>query len=544
MSVIISGKLAKEIDRVAINDMGISSFLLMERASKALSEAVKEMGAELGIKKEELRLLFLCGTGNNGADGLCCADILYKEGYKSIRIMAAGDMQRCTEEFRFHENELLRSGISVRPFADGDDLDLLTDRDSSKEVKAPDIIVDALFGIGLRRRVEAGPQLSLIKLMNDLKKEYGSRIISADIPSGIDADKGADMCDPVEPVRADATVSFGYGKIGLYMGRGPAYSGRIKIAAIGYPKDILERIPHDAEDVIECSDEDLDRSRYKLKHRGPNANKSSYGKLLIIAGSEGMAGAAFLCGAAAFRSGIGMVRYLGPSSNRSILQILLPEAMYDSYEDCNIGERLRAAYAWADHIVVGPGLSTNAESLELMEALAKLWQESEGDKKLLLIDADGLNILAKRPELKNQLYGERTVITPHVGEMARLTGSSIDDIKADILKAASSHAVSEKVNVVLKDAATAIAFAKGGCRINVTGSAALAKAGSGDVLSGIIAGTCAVLKDDIESALPLAVYIHGLSGSAAAKLRSEHGTLAREVADVVPQVIDSLTEKI
>ncbi len=549
--MIVKGSFAKRIDRYAIKELGISSLKLMEGASEALSREVMAMAADISCRPKELSLAFFCGTGNNGADGLNCADILYKEGFKHINIIAAGDPKKRTDEFLFHEERLREQGIELSFFQPEDmGEDICCSREGQAELlkedgdillmegKRPDIIIDAVFGIGLRRRVE-GVQLRLIELMNGLRRD-GARIVAADVPSGIDADLGLDMCAPGTAVKADVTVSFGYGKTGLYLGDGPSHSGRIVTADIGYPEWILEKVPHNDEDMIETSEDSIEKFQYKLKHRGPDANKGSYGKFLVIAGSKGMAGAAYLSGLSAFRSGAGMIRYFGPEENRSILQTLLPEAMYTSFMGEDMRDKLREAFIWADHFILGPGLSVSENAKELLECFSELWAEGASEKRLLLIDADGLNILAGERRLQERLFGEKTVITPHVGEMARLTKKSIPEIKKDLMGIAKDYAAASHVNVVLKDAYTAIADVKGSCCLNTAGSAALAKAGSGDVLSGTIGGICAVLGDDIPRALPAAVYIHAKAGERAGEVFSEHGTLARDVAECIPKVFMEL----
>ena len=533
MSLLVSGTFAKEIDRYAIDRLGIPSLRLMERASRALADEAERMLGELG-KAREPHISFFCGTGNNGADGLCCAFMLLERGYQDIDITVTGKRDKRTEEFIFHEGRLKAAGIDINYYEESG---RLTEYDPDEY--APDMAVDALFGIGLKREVR-GAFLETIDFINELKVSWGSRIISADVPSGLDSDRGLNMCGDRPPVKADLTVTFGFAKTGLFLGGGQAVSGRVITADIGYPEGITEYIPHNNTDIIEITDEKIDKFRYRLKHRGPNANKSTYKKLLLLAGSRGMAGAAYLSGLAALRSGIGMVRYFGPEENRIILQTLLPEAMYESFGKELQFEGLNAAFSWADCYLLGPGLSVSKESEELVRAFARLWQEKREDKSFLIIDADGLNILAGAPELRKLLFSEKTVITPHVGEMARLTGSSISDIKSDLLGAAEKLAHSEGVNVILKDAVTAAACADGSLSLNIKGSAALAKAGSGDVLSGTVAGISAVLGGRLEDSLPIAVYIHGMAGAAAAGQDSEHGVLAREVADSIPKVMGSL----
>ena len=534
MSVLVSGAFAKRIDRYAIDELGIPSLELMARAAEGLAAETERLADKHfpDKKRQDVSILFLCGTGNNGADGLNAAHILSGHGFREIRIGVLGDRRRCTEEFRFHERALEEAGMALT----------WIDSVSGDEAGTPDIVVDALFGIGLSRPVE-GRFLELIGLINELR-DRGSLIISADVPSGLDSDLGHNMCGPSMPVRAHETVTFGFDKTGLWLGMGLSVRGELCQVDIGYEPDICSRIPHDIYDVIETTDIEQEDIKCKLRRRGLNANKSTYGKLLIIGGSRGMAGAAYLSGLAAYRSGMGMVRYLGPECNRSILQTLLPEAMYDSCDEVSresILKVMRPAFDWADHFVLGPGLSRSEEAELMVRTFAELW--SEAQKKLLVLDADGLNFLAAHEKLSGMLLGPRTVITPHVGEMARLVPESIADIKADPLRIARDYALTHHVNVILKDAVTVTADAEGKLHINTEGSAALSKAGSGDVLTGAVAGVCAVLGDDISKALPAAVCLHGLAGRLGAEGISEHGSLARDTADALPRAFLTFQEE-
>ena len=287
-----------------------------------------------------------------------------------------------------------------------------------------------------------------------------------------------------------------------------------------------------------------------FRRRDPSANKGSYGKLLIAGGSCGMAGAAFLSGLAAFRTGVGMVRFCGPSCNREILQMLLPEAMYtcmdilcdaerpeaergsgpESVPDASAAE---AALDWADMLILGPGLSVSAEAQRRMEFFGQL--AAKRQPALLLIDADGLNLIAAHHMEQIFYQGSNVILTPHAGEMARLTASDVASVKKNSVKTASEYAVRYGVTVVLKDSSTVIAGADGRTAVMDSGSAALSKAGSGDVLAGTIAGTAAVLMEKKGKNVPAfdaaaaGVYLHGTAGARAAEQFGENGILARDI---------------
>ncbi len=293
----------------------------------------------------------------------------------------------------------------------------------------------------------------------------------------------------------------------------------------------------------------LDKHGGELVKRDINANKGTYGRLLIIAGSKGMAGAAYLCGLAAFKTGVGMVKYLGPEENRAILQTLLPEAMYESisYAEEKFSGRISNisdCLSWADALILGPGLSKSDEARNLMR---QIFTGKNADiikrLRLAVIDADALNIIAEEG-LDLSMLTERSrsnvVITPHAAEMARLVNAfsgknalKVKDIKNDPEGCAADFSMRFNVTVVLKDAKTTIAEAA--LRSEIirisSGSPAMAKAGSGDVLCGFIAGVSAVLLWDLKDSVPLAVYMHGRAGSMAAQKKGVHSILARDIAE-------------
>lgn len=292
----------------------------------------------------------------------------------------------------------------------------------------------------------------------------------------------------------------------------------------------------------------IEDNRKLLTERDPSANKGTYGKLLVIGGSRGMAGAAYLTSLAAFRTGIGMVKVFGPECNRFILQTALPEAMYESMEagDGSISEEALAdSISWADYVVAGPGLSKSEEAKSLIRLMSS---ESIGallkQKRMLLIDADALNIIS---ELIKEQGDERgtamfrlccnTVITPHIGEMSRLTGLSIADIKKRQSETAADFAGEYGITVVLKDACTAVA-SQSGERLISSGCGAMAKAGSGDVLCGFAAGITAVLGGNTEDSIPLAVWLHGRAGCIAADEKGCHGILAEDIANAAPAAMN------
>ncbi len=341
----------------------------------------------------------------------------------------------------------------------------------------------------------------------------------------------------------------------------------------------------------------------KLAVRDRNANKGTYGKLLIIAGSRGMAGAAFLNGLAAYRMGTGMVKYFGTEDNRIILQTLLPEAMYESWEheevsrhkketahekceDCEANlknaqkcpaeyidiDKLKENLDWADYVIIGPGLSKSRAAREIIRLIFKPEiTERLHEKRLVILDADALNIIAdeglnlslfgckrqNEPEYHDEnnateqkLTVSNVVITPHAAEMARLIKSVADkaggelasftdiaSIKKSPETAARLYGRLHGINVILKNAETVIYLSNGRTLVSDSGCAAMAKAGSGDVLCGFVAGTAAILNEGIADALPMAVFMHGMAGSIAAGKKGVHSILARDIAEAAGKAI-------
>ena len=281
----------------------------------------------------------------------------------------------------------------------------------------------------------------------------------------------------------------------------------------------------------------LDETALKyIPDRKKNANKGSYGHVLVIAGSTGMSGAAFLSAMAAYRSGAGLVRIFTVNKNRTILQTLLPEAIITTYDEREAFEnkegfigKVKKCLDWSSVVVLGPGLSTDYYAKTIVEyVLSECYVP-------MIIDADALNIIAA-DNILTKYYTDNVIITPHIGEMYRLINISIDEILSEPVKYAGEYASKYGITVVLKSHQSVIA-AKDDIFINKSGSAAMAKAGSGDVLCGIIAGMfCLGIEDDM--AVALGVFIHGMAGSLAGRKYGEHSILAREIIDNIGEVLN------
>ncbi len=473
METILTAASMAAADKYSI-DKGIPSLVLMERAALSVKNVLYDN--EIDVSK----VLVVCGTGNNAADGVALARLLTEDGY---------------------EPELLLLGD---PDKYSDDLNVQLDIASNYDIKIVkrfraqnySLIVDAIFGIGLKRDI-TGDYASVINKIND----GDTPVISIDIPSGLDADNG-DIKGTA--VSADLTVTFQYAKAGQLIKNGPALCGDLYIENIG----ILPESPLPQDEYFAITEDDLDL----LPARNESGNKGDFGKLLVIAGCEDICGAAYLCACAALRSGIGMVKIFTHSANRTALCTLLPEALITTYEGCTEDlSKLKKDLEWADAVVCGPGIGTGDFAKALVKELLAV------NTLPLILDADALNIIAGTGlQLLRGLKCSCTV-TPHIGEMSRLTGLTVSDIKKDPLTVAARFAEADHVTCVLKDACTVTAYPAGLLFINTSGCSALATAGSGDVLSGMIAGYIAKYRHEALPLEAMAVYRHGTIGEDAAE---------------------------
>lgn len=504
--------LMKWIDSYTINQKGIPSCVLMERAALAVAEEIEKRA---GLNE---KVLVVCGSGNNGGDGIAIARILKLQGYH-VDVFLAGKIEKMTEETRMQYQIALNYHVS---FVNNIQWNEYT------------TIVDAIFGVGLARDIE-GTYRELIDHMN----HASAYKVAVDIPSGIHGDSG---CVLGIAFQADVTVTFAYMKHGLCLYPGKMFAGEVIVADIGIYFD-KERV--DIQDVhyLEMSDFEM------FPARVPYGNKGTFGKVLIVAGSKGMCGAAYMAAAGALAGGAGMVKIATAEENRIPLQTLLPEAMLscDFSEDEN-----RKNLDWCDVIVIGPGLGTSMEAAACVE-----WYLKNGAKcdKTVILDADGLNLLSGHTEWK-ELLPKNLIITPHLGEMSRLTGISIVDIKKDLIGSARKYAKEISAVCVLKDACTVIADGMNEVYLNLSGNAGMATAGSGDVLAGILAAVCCMylpsfiqktLNVSNESAtIPfvslckqaaLGVMLHGCSGDKAAERKGMYSMTARDIIDYIPYVL-------
>ena len=480
----------KNTDTYTMSEMGIPGIVLMERAAYNLAYELT-----LHVKKTD-RIIAVCGSGNNGGDGIAAARILHLMGY-CCDVLLVRDGDGLTQETKQQLMIAQNTGVVVYDYEDSGRI----------QFSSYNAIIDAIFGIGLSREIR-DTYRSLIHQMND----SGVLVISADIPSGIDADTGTVHG---VAVKADVTVSFGYGKPGLYLYPGASYAGRVMVTEIGF-------VPCGAPEYKMFAYEKL--SELPLPDRKANSHKGSYGKILVIAGFEEMSGACCMAAEAAYRCGAGLVRVFTSEDSKRALQARTPELMVSSYEKAHWETELAERIAWSDVIVIGPGLGTGSFARRALELVLS------AKEKQVVFDADALNLL----EGNINCVPAGSVLTPHMAELSRLLGIPVEEIKKDRIGVLKNHGIREDIVLICKDARTIIFQGKRIC-INLNGNSGMATGGSGDVLSGIMA---AMLSSGMEgyTAACAAVRIHAEAGDMAACELSEYSMLATDIIAKLPQV--------
>lgn len=457
-------------------DKGISAISLIEKAGAGLS---REIDGE--------KVAIVVGAGNNGADGLCSALYLLNQGKKGD-IFKVGDVSSL--DSKYFENRLLEKGIAVKDW-------------TTCDFSSYDVVVDCIFGIGLNREI-GGEYRNCIEKLNASK----TKVVSADIPSGLNADTGKVMG---VAVKADKTVSFSGMKTGYLFADGQDYTGEIVFCDTGiYPENSRAKL--------------IDE--YRFEKRKKNTHKGSYGKVSLITGSANYVGAAILSARGALRSGAGLLRLCVPQSLQKcyqeriiepILTILPDDGQRIVFDQPSLDEIIK----WSDVIALGMGLGQSEGVRACVEYVVK------NAKCPVLLDADGLNAVCHDVELLK--LGQDIVLTPHLGEFARLIGKDTADIEP--LTDAVNFAKEYGVCLHLKGCASITAYPDGKVFVTASGTPAMAKGGSGDVLSGIASSFIA---QGVENAVAVASFIHGEAGLIASEKFGEYGTLASDIADAIP----------
>lgn len=492
MEYVLTAAQMKQCDQNTIQMTGIPSAVLMERAALAVADVMEQEELDLSS------VLVLCGSGNNGGDGFAIARIL-QERKRKVETVFVGKASSMTEETA--RQKQICENCNIKCVSNLHHGEYTT-------------IVDAMFGIGLSRDVQ-GEYAQWIEWVN----AQPAKVVAVDLPSGICADSGRIMGTAVH---ADITVTFAYRKPGQLLYPGAQYCGKLICRDIGIRAERFADL-HPEHFLFTRED------RNRIPARMAYSNKGTYGKVLLIAGSDGMCGAGCLAAKAAYRSGCGLVRIFTPECNRIAMQSYLPEAMVTCYEKNGPWkEQLMQAMAWADVAAIGPGLGQSLLSEQILEYVVKNFEKS------LVIDADGLNLLAKN---KNWLeeHTQEVIMTPHIGEMMRLTDRKIEEIQQELIWTAKQFAQKYQVICVLKDARTVVTDGKK-VYINISGNSGMAVGGSGDVLTGVITGLLAQRMEVFEAA-SVGTYLHGLAGDAARDQKGSYGMLASDVADFIGEVL-------
>jgi NAD(P)H-hydrate epimerase len=507
----------KEIDRVTTDKYGISPSILMENAGINTVMAILNDTGSVTFKK----VYVFCGDGNNGGDGFVIARHLKSEG-ALVNIIFCGDEKKLTSESMINYEAAKYYGIEIFKVSSIKDLEQITDN-----IVDADIIIDALIGTGLKSEVK-----ELIARVIVFINNLGKYTVSVDIPSGIDADTGNVMG---VAVRANLTVTFGLPKIGTTIYPGLEYVGKLVVSDINFPPQLLS-IPR--KNILITSE----LIPPLLPYRHPNANKGHFGPILIIGGSKGMGGAVALTAKAALKTGAGIVTVAIPESLHDSIKSSSDEVIVATLKEIDGGfisadniKRIIELVEKAKIVVIGPGLGRKKETQTLV---LKLIQEID---KPLILDADGINAVSEdKKYLKN--IKKDVIITPHLGEMSRITGIEIEDIIKDKIKIIKDFIKEYKINVLLKDGRSIIGDVEGNIYINTTGNSGMATPGAGDVLSGIIAALAAH-NMPLHQAAIVGNFIHGMAGDLLLNEISEEGIIAGDIINKIPVVIKNLKNR-
>ena len=527
MQYLVTAQEMKRCDRNTSERFGMDSMVLMERAALAAAARVYEWTEKNHNTTRALCVLVVFGHGNNAGDGIAIGRILGQHGYK-VRFMQVGEQTEYSEETARQLKIIKASGCQIDTFSN------ISENISQVDW---DIIIDAMFGIGCNRPLENeyAKAVALIE-MNKLRNGDNQLICSVDMPSGISSDNGQ-VCGTA--VHADITVTFNYAKIGQMIYPGCTYVGKLYVEDAGISEaGFMGEMPR-----AFFYDED---AKALLPGRSQWGNKSTFGKILIIAGNSEISGACTMCAMTCYRSGAGMVRVLTAQENRETLQTTLPEALLDTYgSDCsadnlhNIAKMLRKAMEWSSVLCMGPGIGTGIIAKYMLQIVLTEYEHN------LILDADALNIIAMDKEMEHLVANYSSekkwlIMTPHVAEFARLYGNTTKECKAHILEWPAELSRKYHCSIICKDARSVVTEENGSrLYINVSGNSGMATAGSGDVLAGLLAALGALGMDRYTTAC-IGCYLHGLAGDIAAE---EYGTYYMLAGDIMRSLQRVFPEK-
>src|SRR5712664_3495722 len=513
-----------EVDRLTTERHGIPSLQLMENAGRSVFDYLRSSQGDAAASHASV----LCGKGNNGGDGFVVARLLQESGLKPCICLFA-DPQSLSGDTAENFLRLKKSGADIRIFTDAAGWHA-----TRGELAKSRVIVDALLGTGLKGPVE-GLLASVITDVNRMSR-YATAIrpdavVAVDTPSGLPSD-GGPAAGPV--IRAHATVTFTAPKLGQLVSKDAATCGKLLVREIGSPRELIEQVGKSNVRWIEPEE-----FRSLPLIRKADSHKGNFGHVLIVAGSRGKTGAAILAGGAALRAGAGLVTIATADAVLSIVASAQPEFMTEPLFATKLGTisaanlkdgRFSALAKNKTLLAIGPGLGTHVETQRFVRSLVQKAEQP------LLLDADGLNASTGRAKDLAKRKSHLLALTPHPGEMARLCGLSNDKVQSDRLGLALKSARAWNAHVILKGFHTILATPDGRAFVNTTGNPGMAKGGSGDVLTGILAGMAAQFGPaNWQGALALGIYLHGLAADDATTSRAEASLLSGEIADHLPE---------
>ena len=497
----------RELDRQAIQEWKIPSIDLMERAAEGVAEAALEL---LPLRPGKCRAAVFCGAGNNGGDGIAAARLLFLKGVR-VRAFLVGSYEKMTPDALEETRRLSECGVELERF-DPEDLT------QSAWTRGSHVLIDAIFGVGLSREIAPdSAYAAAIRLIN----ECPGAVVAADISSGVEADTGRVLdC----AVKADKTITFTFKKLGQAVGDGAVLSGDVTVWSIGIPEDLQSGMVCAAQTV------ERDFAKAALPPRKADGHKGTFGKLLVVGGSVGFTGAPYLTAAAAVRSGCGLV-YLGvPQAIWAVETAKCVSAMPFPLTDKNgllsykALQKIEEKLAGCNVLALGPGLGRSPQTERLVLELLDRTEQP------VVLDADGINALAGHIDVLDRRKDRITILTPHDGEFARVGG---DLSHGDRIRAAREFAVQHGCVLVLKGHRTVTATPAGNVLVNTTGNSGLAKGGSGDVLTGVIAALLAQGCTAARAAA-LGVWLHGRAGDLAAERLTEYAMTPEDVMGALP----------
>jgi len=528
---ILTADQMRRADRLTTERAGVSFRQLMENAGRQFADfLVNEVLTGDGVRDRPHAISILCGKGNNGGDALVAARYLLQRGQQP-RVYLLVSASELKGDARANYDAYLQAGGTVQELAEPADWE--RERASALDCE---VLLDGLLGTGL-----TGPVKGLLaQVIADVNSHRDYCVVSVDIPSGLPSDSGEPLD---EAVRADATVTFTAPKRGLIFPPNCTHVGRLAVAPIGTPDSLLDE---DAELWLNLI---TPRRFARLPlAREVTAHKGDFGHVLLVAGSRGKTGAAALGGRAAMRMGAGLVTVATPASSQPVVASMVPEIMAEPLPETDTGALSSRALDYGRFakllegktvLAMGPGLTTHPETAQFVRAALEQFDLP------LVLDADALNSLVGQLDALRHRRSRRVVLTPHPGEMGRLLGTTTTEVQRQRVEVAQKFARDFDVFVILKGHRSLVASPDGQVWVSPTGNPGMASGGTGDVLTGMVAGALAQFPQAPPAeAACLAVFLHGLAGDSAAGIQGEQGLIASDVIEALPAAWRRLRERI